>query len=458
MDEDKIKMQISDACSPSEADFLEIRVEETDSTRINFKANHLDNLIQNQGLGGNVRASVKGGWGFVCFNNLDNLKESVKSAVIQAKKASRKNFIPLAEVQPAKDRIVSFFPKSAAGIKISEKIDQLKHYNDLIWSKDGIQSSDLNYGDSIRKIFLVNSYGTELIQDFHHVVFRVSVQARDGGDVQQSGFSIGSLGDYSVIQGLDHEIIETVDKAKNQLVSKPVIGGEKTVVLDPILAGVFVHEAFGHLSEADHVYENDQLKEMMVLGKTFGPKNLNIVDGGKIPNLRGSYRYDDEGTPSSKTDLIREGVLVGRLHSRETAAIMNEKPTGNARAIGYNFPPIVRMTNTLIENGNSEISDIIGDIKEGIYTKNWYGGMTSMEMFTFSSGESYLIRNGRVEEMIRPVMLSGNVFRTLHNIDAIGKDLNMNQGGGCGKGGQMPLPVSNGSPHIRIQNCLVSGN
>ena len=137
---------------------------------------------------------------------------------------------------------------------------------------------------------------------------------------------------------------------------------------------------------------------------------------------------------------------------------MKERPTGNARSIGYNFPPIVRMTNTLIENGDSDLSDMFGDIKEGIYAKNWYGGMTSMEMFTFSSGESYMIRNGKVEEMVRPVMLSGNVFSTLHNIDAIGKDLDMNQGGGCGKGGQMPLPVSNGSPHIRIQNCLVSGN
>ena len=458
MNEEKIKTQILDACSSSGADFLEIRVEETDSTRINFKAKKLDNLIQNQGLGGNVRALVKGGWGFVCFNNLNNLKDNVKSAVMQAKRASRKNFVPLAEVKPVKDKIVSSFSKSASEIKISEKIHLLKHYNDLIWSTEGIQSSDLIYGDSVRKIFLVNSFGTELIQDSHHVVFRASVQAREGGDVQQSGFSIGSLGDYSVVQGLDNEIKDTVNKAKTQLLSKPVDGGEKTVVLDPILAGVFVHEAFGHLSEADHVYENDQLKEMMVLGKIFGPKNLNIVDGAQIPNLRGSFKYDDEGTPSSKTDLIREGVLVGRLHSRETAAIMKERPTGNARSIGYNFPPIVRMTNTLIENGDSDLSDMFGDIKEGIYAKNWYGGMTSMEMFTFSSGESYMIRNGKVEEMVRPVMLSGNVFSTLHNIDAIGKDLDMNQGGGCGKGGQMPLPVSNGSPHIRIQNCLVSGN
>jgi len=158
-----------------------------------------------------------------------------------------------------------------------------------------------------------------------------------------------------------------------------------------------------------------------------------------------------------KTYLIREGKLVGRLHSRETAAKMKEKPTGNARAINYRYPPIVRMTNTYIEPGKMTFNDIIADIKEGIYAKNWYGGTTSMEMFTFSAGEAYMIRNGKIAETIRPVMLTGNVFKTLMNIDAIGDDLDMNQGGGCGKGGQMPLPVSNGSPHIRIRHCLVGG-
>jgi TldD protein len=136
---------------------------------------------------------------------------------------------------------------------------------------------------------------------------------------------------------------------------------------------------------------------------------------------------------------------------------MKEKVTGNARAISYRYPPIVRMTNTYIEPGAASFADILADIKEGIYAKNWYGGTTSMEMFTFSAGEAYMIRNGKVAEMLRPVMLSGNVFATLGNIDAIGDDLEMNQGGGCGKGEQMPLPVSNGSPHIRISRCLVGG-
>ena len=179
--------------------------------------------------------------------------------------------------------------------------------------------------------------------------------------------------------------------------------------------------------------------------------------GAAVPGLRGSFSYDDEGVAAAKTDLIREGVLVGRLHSRETAARMGEAPTGNARAISYQFPPIVRMTNTYIEPQQATFDDIVSEIDDGVYAKNWYGGMTSMEMFTFSAGEAYRIRNGRVEELLRPVVLSGNLFETLENIDAIGNDLEMNQGGGCGKGGQSPLAVSNGSPHIRIRNCLVGG-
>jgi TldD protein len=115
------------------------------------------------------------------------------------------------------------------------------------------------------------------------------------------------------------------------------------------------------------------------------------------------------------------------------------------------------MTNTYIEPGNTSFKDMISDVDNGLYVRNWYGGMTTMEQFTFSAGEAYAIRQGRIEELMKPVLLSGNLFSTLDNLDAVGDDLDMNQGGGCGKNGQSPLPVSNGSPHIRIQNCLISG-
>ena len=175
------------------------------------------------------------------------------------------------------------------------------------------------------------------------------------------------------------------------------------------------------------------------------------------PTLRGSYVYDDEGVEGQETDLIREGILVGRLHSRETAAKLGERATGNARALNYRFAPIVRMTNTFIVPGTATPEDLFADVEDGLYVKNWYGGMTSMEQFTFSAGETYMIRDGQIAETVRPVMLSGNVFSTLANLDGVANDLEMNEGGGCGKGGQSPLPVSNGSPHIRLRNCLVGG-
>ena len=269
---------------------------------------------------------------------------------------------------------------------------------------------------------------------------------------------MGSLGDFGLLSRMHDEVADLPGKALAFLKAPQVKGGEYPVILDPILAGVFVHEAFGHLSEADHVYENPKLREVMTLGRRFGGLHLNVVDGAAMPGLRGSYAYDDEGVPASRTDLIREGVLVGRLHSRETAARMGEAPTGNARAISHRFPPIVRMTNTIIEPGESTFEEMVSEIKEGVYCGNWYGGMTSMEQFTFSAGEARMIRNGRLEETLRPVLLSGNVFVTLENLDAVGDDLDINQGGGCGKGGQSPLPVSNGSPHIRLRRCLVGGS
>src|SRR5438093_4873265 len=197
------------------------------------------------------------------------------------------------------------------------------------------------------------------------------------------------------------------------------------------------------------------MKEIMVRAKQFGQRHLNIVDGAGVPGLRGSFRSDDEGVLAHKTDLIREGILVGRLHSRETAGKMGEKVTGNARALDYRFPPIVRMTNTFIEPGQISFEDIISGIEEGVYARNWFGGTTSMVMFSFSAGEAYMIRNGKMAELLRPVKLTGNLFATLMNIDALGNDMDFNQGGGCGKGGQLPLPVSNGSPHIRIRDVVV---
>ena len=448
--------QLAEVIRRYQADYIEARLEESQTSHITYRGRELESIGRAVAAGGNIRALVKGGWGFVSFDSFDELPGKVELAIKQAQFVGNE-VSQLAAVEPVVDSVPAGIDRNPVTIPLAEKKGLLDEYNDIIWRTPKVQTSVIGYSDSFKKVILVSSLGSNVEQAKADTSLRVNIVATDGSEVQQSGISIGSRGNFDEVQGLHRQVEETAQRAVELLAAPQAKGGEYTVVLDPILAGVFVHEAFGHLSESDFVYENDRLKEVMVLGKTFGDEALNIVDTAAIPGMRGSYRYDDEGVPATRTYLIREGKLVGRLHSRETAARMNEEPTGNARAINYRHPPIVRMTNTFIEPDKASFEDIIGDIKEGIYARNWYGGTTSMEMFTFSAGEAYMIRNGKLAEAVRPVTLTGNVFQTLKNIDAIGNDLDMNQGGGCGKGGQMPLPVSNGSPHIRIHRCLVGG-
>ncbi len=451
----EVSRQLAEALKKQNADYIEARLEESQLSHITYRGRELESAGQSTAVGGNIRALVKGGWGFVSFNDLNDLPQRIERAVAQARLVGKEKS-QLAPVEPVVDT-VSNGKDVPLTVSLAEKKKLLDEYNELIWRTPHLQTSVIGYADSHKRTIFVNSAGSYIEQPRTDITLRISAVAAGDGEVQQAGLSLGSRGDFNAIRNLHKQVAETARHAVELLSAPQVKGGEYTVVLDPVLAGVFVHEAFGHLSEADHIYENERLREIMVLGKQFGGRELNIIDSAAVPDLRGSYKYDDEGVPATKTYLIKEGRLVGRLHSRETAAIMGEKPTGNARAMNYRFPPIVRMTNTYIEPVKGSFDDIIADIKEGVYAKNWFGGTTSMEMFTFSAGEAYMIRNGKVAEALRPVVLTGNVFSTLNNIDAIGDDLDMNQGGGCGKGGQYPLPVSNGSPHIRIRKCLVGG-
>jgi len=453
-----LRDQIEDALTGVDARYVEIRVEDSESRHLRYRGRELEDVGRSSALGGNVRALADAGWGFASFNDLSQLKAKVAQAVHQAKVLHGEP-ITLADVDPVVATAPATVGEDPTKISLAEKKNILDRYAQIMMGAEGVQSSSVTYGDANKRVTFANTEGSFIEQERIDVNMRLSAMARKNGDVQQSGVSIGSLGDFAFVRELDREAQDVADKAIALLNAEQIEGGEYTVVLDPILAGVFIHEAFGHLSEADHIYSEPRLQEVMQLGRRFGGALLNVVDGATVPRegLRGSYLYDDEGVPGQRTQLIKDGVLVGRLHSRETAGKLGERPTGNARAINYRFPPIVRMTNTYIEPGEGTVDDLVRDVKDGVYVKNWYGGMTSMEMFTFSGAESYRIRNGEIAELCRPVMLSGNVFRTLENIDGIAVDLDMNQGGGCGKGGQSPLPVSNGSPHIRIQHCLLSG-
>ncbi len=450
---------ITFALKGKKADYIEIRIEERSANRLSFRGRELEEISSTSDLGGSVRALVKGGWGFATFNDITSLQEKVDLAVAHARNVGREKS-ELAPVPAIVDTVPLAIKKDPRLISLAEKKRLLDDYTQLMWSvSPKVQTTRSSYGDVYRKMYLANTTGTYLEEERIDMTAGFVVLARDGDNVQQGHISTGSADDFGFFERLQDDILKAANRAVSLLSAKPVKGGEYPVVLDQVLAGVFAHEAFGHLSEADHVYENPRLRDILVLGKRFGGPILNIFDGAAIgePGLRGSYQYDSEGTPAQKTYLIKDGVLVGRLHSRETAAKMGESPTGNARAINYRFPPIVRMTNTAIEAGDMPFEDMIADIKLGVYAKGSFGGETAMEMFTFSAEEGFMIRNGKIEEPVRGVLLSGNVFITLQEIDAIGNDLEWRVGGGCGKGGQSPLPVSTGGPHVRIRKCVVGG-
>ena len=240
----------------------------------------------------------------------------------------------LAPVDPVVDVVPLDVAVDPRTITLARKKEIFDSYNARMLSVDGVTSTNIVYGDAHKHVTFASSEGSYIEQERIDVISRLAATARRNGDMQQSSMSLGALNDFSYVDTLD-EAADTIASRAVELLNAPYVEpGVYPVVLDPILAGVFCHEAFGHLSESDFVYENDRMKEIMVLGRKFGRKNLNIVDGAAVPGLRGSFKYDDEGTPAKKTDLIREGVLVGRLHSRETAGKMGEPTYGNALAIG----------------------------------------------------------------------------------------------------------------------------
>lgn len=441
-----------------QVDYLAIRLEEAEGTDILLRGDKIETLSEGVSIGGQVRACHRGGWGVASFNKLSSLTERIEEAIAAAKLLGEEETL-LAPVTPVQDTcILPLTGTDPRQVPLSQKKLLCDHYGAILRSVDDrIATISVRYSDSTQRVILATSEGTVLEQAWADMEMRFAATARDGETVQTGRETTGSRKAYEDLTHLDAQVRSAAQRAVNSLALPPVKGNTYTVVIDPILSGLFVHEAFGHLSEADMAYENPDLLEVMTLGRQFGPDTLQIFDGAAPPGHRGSYFYDDEGTPATTTQLIKDGVLVGRLHSRETAGKLDEPATGNARCLNYHYPPLVRMTNTWIERGTTPVADLFSGIEEGVYANNWRGGMTNGEMFTFSAGEAWMIRKGKLAEPVRDVTLSGNVFTTLADIEAIGDDFYWDESGGCGKGGQSGLPVGCGGPSLRIRNVVVGG-
>ena len=458
-----MKDRLAAALKTSRADYTEIRVERTWSSAVTVRGRRLETATVSEDQGGFVRALNHGcGWGIASFTSLDALPAMVARANQLSRAIRLDQPIRLAETTPQVADAALDLDGDVRGISLAEKKKLIEAYNGAMLAvSDAVVDTQSTYRDEVSEVWYVNSEGTVLAQLRPEVTVSGSATARRDDTIEKGLESIGLRKGWHSVHGLEERFRVVAQRAVDLLDAPSVQGGAYPVILDNELAGVFVHEAFGHLSEADFVYENPQARAMMTLGRRFGKPVLNVGDNGAAAGLRGTLPFDDEGTPTQDTPLIREGILVGRLHSRETAAAMGERPTGNARAISFRHAPIVRMTNTYIAPGPAgrTFADLIKDVKLGVYACSAFGGQTMLENFSFTAAWGHMIRDGHLAEMVKDVVLAGNLFQTLDRIDHIAGDFTWNQmGGGCGKGGQFPLPVTEGAPHVRFRELLVGGD
>jgi TldD protein len=451
--------RLTEALKGHGVDYADIRLEDQTSSWVIFRGAELDSIGSGRIVGGIVRALYKGGWGYATFNDLADLRARVQEAAEIARLVG-KGETKFAPLEPVVDVIKADMQRDLRSVPLSEKKALAESYNRIVMGHHpAIQASNVRYGDWFKSITFASSEGSYIEEEIPNVYMYVGATARRD-DIVQNGFeSTGGPEGFQTVEGFEDKARQAAQRAVDLLQAQPVTGGKYTVVTDPRMTGVFTHEAFGHLSEADFISENAHMQEVMQLGKRFGVEGLNILDDGSLPGGLGTHRYDQEGTPMRRNYLVKDGLLVGRLHSRETAAKMGEPLTGNARTVAFQHPPIVRMTNTFIDAGPDTYDDMIKDIELGVLACNYIGGQTAIEMFTFSAAYAYMIRNGAVAELVRDVVLTGNVFETLMHIDRIGNEMGWasNGPGGCGKGDQHPLRVGLGGPYIRIQDCMVGG-
>jgi len=446
-----------------QANLIEIRFEERIGSEIVVVNKNVETIKDIAISGGNVSAFVSGGRGFVCFNDPKQIAKYCEQAIKQAllmdaelKKLSTRKPQTSLNVSPIEDVIKNDTDENPLDISQREKIALMKEYTNLILSFQGVRSATVDYTDMMVHKHYFNSNGSNIEQEITRASITALAVAKKGDIVEQAWAVNTSVGGFKIMRKLYDNMSETARRVVNLLDAKTAKTKNCPVVLHPAFAGMFVHEAFGHLSEADNLLRSKTLQRKMKIGTVVGNKVLNIVDQ---PTLRksGCCSYDDEGIQHFRTVLVKEGKIDGRLHSCRTAMQMGENPTGNARAVDFGFPPIVRMSSTYIDEGDWTFEEMIENVREGVYLRLPRAGMTDMKgQFVLGSQESFQIEKGNIGSILRNVSIVGNVFNALKNLEAIGNDLKLVDAS-CTKDGQAGLPVSYGGPHIKIKNMLVTG-
>ncbi len=302
----------------------------------------------------------------------------------------------------------------------------------------------------------------QIVRDVRPLV-RLNVSIVAGvGDRQETG-SQGTGGRTGYEAYIDPakwqgQVDEALRQAITNLDSIPAPAGEMDVVLGPGWPGILLHEAIGHGLEGDFNRKKTSAFAGL-LGTRVAAKGVTVVDDGTIANRRGSLTVDDEGTPTSRTVLIENGILKGYMQDRLNSRLMGMEPTGNGRRESYAHQPMPRMTNTYMLAGDRDPQEILASVKHGLYAVSFGGGQVDITSgkFVFTCTEAYMIENGIIGAPVKGATIIGNGPDVLTRVAMIGNDLKLDPGiGVCGKAGQ-GVPVGVGQRTLRINGMTIGG-
>jgi TldD protein len=347
-------------------------------------------------------------------------------------------------------------PAFETKVKLLETIDAYARARD-----PRVRQVSISFGASWQVIEILRGDG-ESYRDVRPLV-RVNISVVVGkGDRQEAGsHGYGGREDFShflTTQAWQAAADDAVRKALVNLEAVPAPAGEMDVVLAPGWPGIMLHEAVGHGLEGDFNRKKTSAFAGL-MGQRVASKGVTVVDDGTISQRRGSLSIDDEGTPTGRTVLIEDGILVGYMQDRQNARLMSMQPTGNGRRESFAHVPMPRMTNTYMIAGGHDPAEIIASVKNGIFAVSFGGGQVDITSgkYVFNVTEAYRIENGKVGAPLKGAMLIGNGPTDLNRISMIGNDLKLDSGiGTCGKNGQ-GVPVGVGQPTLRMDRITVGG-
>ncbi len=450
------------AMIPADADDADLYLQHSQSESLALEEGRVKHVSSSthQGIGARVVKGEAAGHAYTDRLEHAALMEAATAARTIAEGKQNNTPVAIHSSEPAQALYQSENPAIAASMqdrkKLLERLDALARNID-----PRVVQVFANVSASFSDIHIIRMDGTHLHDARPLVRLNISVVVEQDGRRETGGAGGGGrFGLDRMLKGEEAERLtrEAVRIALLNLDAVAAPAGSMPVVLGPGWPGILLHEAIGHGLEGDFNRKGTSAFAGR-LGEQVAAKGVTVIDDGSIHERRGSLNIDDEGTPTNRTTLIEDGVLVGYLQDKQNARLMGMKPTGNGRRESYAHPVLPRMTNTFMLAGNDAPDDILASLDCGIYAVNFGGGQVDITSgkFVFTTSEAYLVENGKIKAPVKGATLIGDGPSVLKKVSMIGNDLQLDPGiGTCGKGGQS-VPVGVGLPTIRIDELIVGG-